>query len=150
MAVQILSMLVILAFGIPATISDIRTKQVSNLLSIGFTAASALVVVIAWLFFGSEPVAPLIAGAVALIIYILLYLAGRGSLGEADVKLAPGFGFLLGLISTTAVMNWLLITFLMAGAFALIALVFRRANLKDSFAFAPFMFLAAIMVSAVY
>jgi len=146
---QILSILVLLGFGIPIVLSDLRTKQVSNSLSVGFFLASATIAVFGLLTSELDIATPFISGAIALAVFLVLYLIGRGSLGEADVKLAPGFGLLLGTISVSAIVNWLLLTFLAAGAYAVIALILRKVGPKDFFAFAPSMFLAAITVFAV-
>lgn len=149
MTAQILSILVLLGFGIPVVLSDLRTKQVSNALSIGFFLASVTVVVFGLLTSELDIATPFISGAITLTVFLVLYLIGRGSLGEADVKLAPGFGLLLGTISLTAIVSWLLLTFLAAGAYAVVALILKKVGPKDFFAFAPFMFLAAITVFAV-
>ena len=149
MTAQILSILVLLGFGIPVVLSDLRTKQVSNALSIGFFLASVTVVVFGLLTSEIDIATPFISGAITLAVFLVLYLIGRGSLGEADVKLAPGFGLLLGTISLAAIVNWLLLTFLAAGAYAVVALILKKVGPKDFFAFAPFMFLAAITVFAV-
>lgn len=149
MTAQILSILVLLGFGIPVVLSDLRTRQVSNALGIGFFLASITVVVFGLLTSELDIATPFMSGAITLAVFLVLYLIGRGSLGEADVKLAPGFGLLLGTISLSAILNWLLLTFLAAGAYAVIALILRKVGPKDFFAFAPFMFLAAITVFAV-
>ena len=141
--------MVLLGFGIPVVLSDLRTKQVSNALSIGFFLASVTVVVFGLLTSEIDIATPFISGAITLAVFLVLYLIGRGSLGEADVKLAPGFGLLLGTISLAAIVNWLLLTFLAAGAYAVVALILKKVGPKDFFAFAPFMFLAAITVFAV-
>ena len=149
MSFELLALLLVVGFGVPAVISDLRTQTVSNPLTLGFSAAALLFVLGRSLLFGVDPVPALLVGLLASAIFLLLYFLGRGGLGEADVKLAPGFGLLIGALSLQVFMGWLLLCFLTGGLFAAFVLMTKRMGRKQSFAFAPFMFGAALMVLAV-
>lgn len=146
MTSELLAIGLLVAFGIPTVLSDLKSRTISNFLSLGFSAGSLLLVLVSWASLGVAPAPALVSGLIAGIVFLVLYLAGRGSLGEADVKLAPGFGMIMGGLGGPSLLWWLLGTFLGAGVFAAIGLMLRRLTLKQSFAFAPFMFTAAFLV----
>lgn len=147
---EFFALVLLVGFGIPAVISDVRTKTISNPLTLGFSTSSIAAVLLGWVIFKLDLGAAILGGIGALALFIVLYAASRGSLGEADVKLSVGFGCLMAAASTEVLLGWLLLTFLTAGAFASFMLLTRRMDKKSTFAFAPFMFGAAITLLAMH
>ena len=145
MITSLTALTLLVAFGVPVAVSDFRTKTVSNRLVMLFTLASFAGYGFLVLTRSIAVTPALFAAFLALGVFLLLYLVGRGGLGEADVKLAPAIGLLVALGSLQSVFTWLVVTFLLAGGFALVQLLRKRLGLQDTFAFAPHMFGAAII-----
>lgn len=143
---EIAAAVLMLLFGVPAVLSDLKTQTISNPLTLGFSAASLLLVIFGWLLLEVPVAGSLVGGLIGFGSYLVLYFAGRRILGEADVKLSLGFGLLLGASSLQAVVAWLLASFIFAGVYALVMLVSKKLTAKQSFAYAPFMFAAGLLV----
>jgi prepilin signal peptidase PulO-like enzyme (type II secretory pathway) len=149
MSFELIAAALIIGFGIPSIISDIRSQNIANGLTFGFSGAAIGAVLVGSLILDVNITAAVSGGVGAFVLYLALYFLSKGSLGEADVKLSLGFGFLLGAISIQMLMGWILLSFLIAGIFAGVALATRKMHRRQSFAYAPFMFSSAIMVLAV-
>ena len=137
---------ILIIFGIPVSLSDLKSKTIPNWLTGIFLIAS-----IGFGFWvslsGSTPILQLVISCVlSLSVYLVLYLLSRGSLGAADLKLAPGFGALLSVFPFIAVTWWILLTFVLAGIVSVILLATKRLGLKQEIAFAPFMFFAGVLI----
>jgi prepilin signal peptidase PulO-like enzyme (type II secretory pathway) len=141
------ALLFLVAFGIPVSYFDIKSKSIPNWLTalfllccLGFGAL--------WIQKGALKFPQAIWGClIASVIFFLLYFVSRGALGEADLKLAPGIGILMSVFSFTAAIWWILFAFILAGGFAAIMLLLRRLQPKQEFAFGPFMFLGALITT---
>jgi leader peptidase (prepilin peptidase)/N-methyltransferase len=81
--------------------------------------------------------------AVALAVFGLIYLLGRGALGLGDVKLEAAIGALLGYPAVLAAMFAGIMAGGIAAAFLLLS---RRAGRKDAFAYGPYLALGAWLV----
>ncbi|MCF8529571.1 MAG: A24 family peptidase [Aquiluna sp.] len=147
MDLSLIGTLIFIGFGVPISIIDARTRNIPNWLTLSFLVTATASVLISALFFDADPAGALLSSIACLLVFVLLYFLARGGFGEADVKLAPGFGMLLGASSFSAVTLWLLGTFIFAGIFAAVMLLTKKLNKKDEFAFAPFMFLSALSIS---
>lgn len=82
-----------------------------------------------------------IGGAVALVIFVLLQLLGRGALGTGDTKLALLIGLMRGF---PGVFDALLLGVLLGGLAAVVALLVFRRGRKEYIAYAPYLALGAI------
>ena len=100
---EIAAAVLMLLFGVPAVLSDLKTQTISNPLTLGFSAASLLLAIFGWLLLEVPVAGSLVGGLIGFGSYLVLYFAGRRSVGEADVKLSLGFGLLLGASSLQAV-----------------------------------------------
>lgn len=86
-------------------------------------------------------------GALNYCFYNCLYRASRGAIGFGDVRLA----FLIGIYShrftekISSIVAANLISWVCAGIMAVILRIWKRRNLEDRLAFAPFMFLGLII-----
>ena len=135
-------------FGARLSIVDFKSHRLPNQLVGWFIATQILIVaVISWMAsdldrFGT---ALGIAG-VTTIVYLLLYLVSRGSLGMGDVKFAFPLGLCVGWYSANQWLVAIFISFLLAGLVAVIGLVTKRITRKSRLAFGPYMFLGTFLV----
>lgn len=74
----------------------------------------------------------------SLILLIHLITKGQG-MGLGDVKLVLALGIWLNIWSG---LNWLILSFIIGGMFALVLLILKKVNLKTKIAFGPFLILA--------
>ena len=86
-----------------------------------------------------------IAG-ITTIVYLLLYLLSRGSLGLGDVKFAFPLGLCVGWYSANQWLLAIFVSFLIAGLVSVIGLVTKRITRKSRLAFGPYMFLGTFLV----
>ena len=135
-------------FGARLSIVDFKSHRLPNQLVGWFIATQILIVaVISWMAsdldrFGT---ALGIAG-VTTIVYLLLYLVSRGSLGMGDVKFAFPLGLCVGWYSSDQWLVAIFVSFLIAGVVAVIGLVTKRMTRKSRLAFGPYMFLGTFLV----
>jgi leader peptidase (prepilin peptidase)/N-methyltransferase len=66
-------------------------------------------------------------------------------MGSGDVTLGGFLGLFLGWNSFEAVLLGLLVAFLTAGVFALLAVLLRKAGRNTRFAFGPFLIVGALV-----
>jgi leader peptidase (prepilin peptidase) / N-methyltransferase len=85
-------------------------------------------IVIAWL-----------VGLIVFLIFYILALVSRGSLGGGDVKFAPSIAVFLALFDPWWGFLAPLIAFQLAAMAALVLLIFKKRKLTQSIAFAPFL-----------
>ena len=135
-------------FGARLSIIDFKSHRLPNRLVGWFVAVEILIMaVISWMAsdldrFGT---ALGIAG-VTTIVYLLLYLVSRGSLGMGDVKFAFPLGLCVGWYSANQWLVAIFVSFLIAGLVAVIGLVTKRMTRKSRLAFGPYMFLGTFLV----
>lgn len=84
-----------------------------------------------------------LAGLAAGAGFTLLALARSRAMGFGDVKLSVVLGLGTGWFGWEVLAQWVLLSFLLAGAFAVFMLITRRLGPRDSIAFGPWMILAA-------
>ena len=84
----------------------------------------------------------LLGGGVGLVVFFVLYIIGRGRLGAGDVKLAGVIGLMTGY---PAVWSALVGGVILGAVAALILLLTKRANLKTTMAYAPYLAVGAII-----
>lgn len=78
--------------------------------------------------------------------YLLLVLVHPAGMGLGDVKLALALGLVLGWFGGAATVLGAAAGFLLAGGYAAVLLVMRRAGRKDAIAHGPFMLAGALAV----
>jgi leader peptidase (prepilin peptidase)/N-methyltransferase len=111
---------------------DIATRRLPNVITLP-VAALALILRAAAERDALAEVA--IAGAVAFAAFLVIALVARGGFGLGDVKLAAMLGFLLGSEALAACA----IGILAGGAWAALLLATRRAGLRSTFAYGPYL-----------
>ena len=146
--ISFLPMIPLAYFGARLSIIDSKSHRLPNRLVGWFVAVEILIMgAIGWMTsdldrFGT---ALGIAG-VTTIVYLLLYLVSRGSLGMGDVKFAFPLGLCVGWYSANQWLVAIFVSFLIAGLVAVIGLVTKRMTRKSRLAFGPYMFLGTFLV----
>ena len=146
--ISFLPMIPLAYFGAQLSIIDFKSHRLPNKLVGWFTATEILIMaVISWMAsdFDRFGTALGIAG-VTTIVYLLLYLVSRGSLGMGDVKFAFPLGLCVGWYSSDQWLVAIFVSFLIAGVVAVIGLVTKRMTRKSRLAFGPYMFLGTFLV----
>ena len=138
MPINSVALLLIVGFGLPLSIIDIREHRLPNrwVFSMGLLACVALVVT-EWRW------SALIGAGAAFVGYVLLALLPGAGLGMGDVKLAPVLGGLMGAISVDALVYWLVSPFVLGASWGLLRVATGKASMKSAMAFGPFMFVGA-------
>lgn len=88
----------------------------------------------------------LICGVALWVFYFVLALLPSG-FGFGDVKLAGLLGLLLGWLSTSALVNGTLATFIVGGLVALTVIIARHGDRKSEFAYGPSMLVGAVLAA---
>lgn len=81
----------------------------------------------------------LLGGAILFSFYLLLHLIQPRGMGLGDVKLAGIMGLYLGYLSWSHLLLGTVAAFLLGGLASLVFIVLRRAGLKTSLAFGPYL-----------
>ena len=135
-------------FGARLSIIDFKSHRLPNRLVGWFVAVEILIMgITGWMAsdFARFGTALGIAG-VTTIVYLLLYLVSRGSLGMGDVKFAFPLGLCVGWYSSDQWLVAIFVSFFIAGVVAVIGLVTKRMTRKSRLAFGPYMFLGTFLV----
>jgi prepilin signal peptidase PulO-like enzyme (type II secretory pathway) len=132
--------LVATALLLTLSLVDLQTRRLPTLLVLAVLGCTVLQAL--WL--GKPTFGGAAAGmAVALAVFGLIYLLGRGALGLGDVKLEAALGALLGYPAVLAGMFAGIVAGGVAAAFLLLT---RHAGRKDTFAYSPYLALGAWLV----
>lgn len=85
-----------------------------------------------------------VGGLIALVVYFILAVVGRGGLGLGDVKLALILGMLCGWFSWTTLAIGLVAGFFIAAVWGIWLMVARGASRKDYIPLGPFLIVGAL------
>jgi leader peptidase (prepilin peptidase)/N-methyltransferase len=123
---------------------DVEHRLVLDVMTVPAAAAALL---ISFLPGAPDPLSALVGGAVGLGLFLLIAAFGRlirrGATGAGDVKLAGVIGLMTGF---PAVLQALLLGVVLGGIGALVLLATRRAHLRGTMAYAPYLAVAALVV----
>ena len=131
----------VVAIGAMMTIlvHDLREMMVPDLMS-NVLLVAAIVYALAVHY---DPLGLLYSAMVGFLPILALVIPSRGKwMGEGDIKIAGGLAILVGWPSAVAFM---VLTFLLGGAFGSIALMAQQVKLKTAVPFGPFLIIAAII-----
>jgi leader peptidase (prepilin peptidase)/N-methyltransferase len=117
---------------------DILTRRILNLVLL---PASVVIIAVRVVFAPGALVESLVAGAVALTVFLALALASRDGIGMGDVKLAGFLGLLLG----RAVLGALIAGCVAGGIAAVLLLATRSAERRSTFAYGPYLALGGAL-----
>lgn len=115
-----------------ATISDIRTREVSDVFSVG-------ILLTAFLNFNIENLIGLVIPALCLAIAVLC-----GGFGGADVKIIAALSVVMGLEGSVLLVLIALISMMLFHAFAWIIQKLRKKSAAKSYPFVPFIFIGYV------
>lgn len=90
----------------------------------------------------------LFGGAILFGAYLMLHLAVPAGMGLGDVKLAAVLGLYLGFMSWSHLLMATVLAFILGAVWSALLLITRRATLRTSVAFGPFMLLGAAVALA--
>ena len=143
--IMLLYILVIL-FGYIASVIDIKTKKIPNSLILAMFGAWVLAMV-PKLFVDTEAALSLLfesvlGFAVSGALFLLVYLISKKGLGGGDVKLIAVLGLYIGL---AGVLPAMLFGSIIAALTALVLLLMKRINKKDSIPLAPFLYVGTLI-----
>jgi len=94
----------------------------------------------------ADRVLMVLAGATAFTVaMVVLFVIGRGSLGEGDVRIAPLLGSFLGYWSPGLVLPALLVASLVAAVVGLVLAVVKRTGRSTTLPFGPFLALGTVV-----
>ena len=142
--IEMLKILIILFFGIPLSIGDIKTQRVPLALTIP-ALGSALLYQVGFNTHSLIEIIPvLVSGLAGFFIFFFLHLFTKGGVGLGDGLISAFLAVLLGFL------GWItaLLTASLSALLILLSLLFqKKVDRKTPFPFAPFLFLGGTLVS---
>ncbi|WP_102161436.1 prepilin peptidase [Zhihengliuella halotolerans] len=146
-----LVVVVFVFLGTRLAIIDARTHRLPNRIVGPWYLVAAALMGSAALFAGqgSDAWRMLAGGAILFGVYLVLHLIQPKGMGMGDVKLAGVLGMHLGLASWQHLLLGTFASFLLGGLYAMVLVLTKKANLKSSIPFGPFMIVgtaAALLV----
>jgi len=137
-------------FGARLSIVDFKSHRLPNQLVGWFTATQILIMgITGWMASDFDRFGTALGiAAVTTIVYLLLYLLSRGSLGLGDVKFAFPLGLTVGWYAPELWLMAIFSSFSCAGVVALIGIAAKRITRNSPIAFGPYMFLGSLFVIA--
>ena len=115
-----------------ATLSDIRTREVSDIFSVG-------ILLTAFLNFNIENLIGLVIPSLCLVIAVIC-----GGFGGADVKIIAALSVVIGLEGSVLLVLIALISMLLFHAFARVIRKLRKKSAAKSYPFVPFIFIGYV------
>jgi leader peptidase (prepilin peptidase)/N-methyltransferase len=124
----------LIVFGIPLTIFDLRWRRLPNLLTASFAATGLLV--------STDHAVAFMMMAMCAVVFGAISVTGIG-FGMGDSKLIVGIAaWSLDWRELLACLQW---SFALAGLFAVVAVVLRKLRMRDSLPLGPFLLLGTLV-----
>lgn len=133
---------ILIAFLIPASIMDIRNKEIS---AFSFLAGIILGIINS-ICFEEKDILMLITGMIPGIVLVLAYFLFRGSIGFGDCVAVLFVGSVLWIKYT---LGALLYAFIIAAVFGLVMVAFKKMTGKSTMPFLPFLSLGVTICAIV-
>ena len=142
---ELLPLVVLLLFGLWLSIIDIRSHRLPNKVVAAMTRVSISIQALIALTQSQldRLIAALTTALVTTLVYFLLYVCSRGSMGMGDVKFAFPLGLAIGWYNPEQWLPAIFITFCLAGLVALTGIALKRTSWKSALALGPYMFIAS-------
>jgi leader peptidase (prepilin peptidase)/N-methyltransferase len=142
-----LAWLVFFGFAIPLAVTDARQHRLPNRILLLAIPAGLLVLTLTVAVAGDWPalVPILVGGAGTFLGLLVLALISRGALGMGDVKLGLFTGAYLGWIGWGAILWGTVLGLVLAGCYATVLLLLRRAHRQTPIPLGPFL-LSAVAI----
>ncbi|MGL3806289.1 prepilin peptidase [Paeniglutamicibacter sp. R2-26] len=153
-AAGILSALAALLFMVNAvrlSAIDVRSHRLPNRILWPWFLSAVVLLGAAALLAGDPAMLlrTLLGGVVLCAGYLVLHLIAPAGMGLGDVKLAAVLGLYLGFVSYSHLLMATALAFILGALWSSVLLLARRATLRSSVAFGPFMLLGAAFSLAV-
>ena len=143
---SLLLSLLLLAFGLIASVIDIKTKTIPNKLVLLMLSAWLVVMIPMVIFRTSEATVLLkdsaLGFALAGGLFLLVYIISKKGLGGGDVKFMAVCGLYLGLYYVVPV---IFIGSILAGLTGLTMLLLKKMKRKDTLPLAPFLYVGILL-----
>ncbi|MGP5071928.1 prepilin peptidase [Arthrobacter rhombi] len=148
----VLALLLFVINGARLTWIDARTHLLPNRIILPWYVFALVLLGAALLLAGDGAglLRTFLGGAILFSFYLLLHMVQPRGMGLGDVKLAGIMGLYLGYLSWSHLLWGTVATFLLGGLASLVFIILRRAGLKTSLAFDPYLVigtLAALFVA---
>ena len=148
---EFLPLVVLILFGLWLSIIDIRSHRLPNQVVAAMTLVSISVQALIALTQSQldRLIAALATALVTTLVYLLLYVCSRGSMGVGDVKFAFPLGLAIGWYNPEQWLPAIFITFCLAGLVAITGIALKRTSWKSTLALGPYMFAASGFVCVI-
>ena len=142
---EFLPLVVLILFGLWLSIIDIRSHRLPNQVVAAMTLVSISVQALIALTQSQldRLIAALATALVTTLVYLLLYVCSRGSMGVGDVKFAFPLGLAIGWYNHEQWLSAIFLTFCFAGLVAITGIALKRTSWKSTLALGPYMFAAS-------
>lgn len=136
----------LLVFGYAAMLNDIRVKKVPNRLVL-LMIFCWIVILVPQLFTRKQEAAALlvsggIGGALAGVMFLIVYLISRKGLGGGDVKFMAAAGLYLGF---SGVLPAMLVGSLIAGGTGIVLILVKKMDKKGTIPLIPFLYIGIVL-----
>lgn len=142
---EILPLAVLILFGLWLSIIDIRSHRLPNQIvgAMALLLISVQAVIALTQSQLDRLVTALIIALATTLVYLLLYIVSRGSMGMGDVKFAFPLGLVIGWYNPEQWLPAIFLTFCLAGLVAMAGIALKRTSWKSTLALGPYMFAAS-------
>lgn len=139
--------MMIIAFGYVAAVCDLKTKRVPNILVL--TMLGSWVITMTSYLFWDINIAPIFLRDAAFgflaggLLFMLIYIVSRKSLGGGDVKFMASAGLYIGFDNTLEAMFY---GWVFAGFTALTLMLLKKSGRQDAMPLIPFLYFGILLV----
>lgn len=148
---EILPLAVFILFGLWLSIIDIRLHRLPNqivgAMALLLISVQAVIALTQSQF--DRLIAALATALTTTLVYVVLYMCSRGSMGMGDVKFAFPLGLAIGWHNPEQWLSAIFLTFCLAGIVALTGIALKRTSWKSALALGPYMFIASGFVCVI-
>lgn len=125
---------------------DQGSKKIPNEAVLFLFFARTLILLLECLFYRDYWISILESASMGFLLsggmFLLCFLISKGAIGAGDVKLVAALGYYLGM---GAVFTAIFLTVVVAAAYGMIALLLKKASLKQEIPFAPFILAGTVI-----
>lgn len=121
------------------SLEDIKSKQITLMVTLG----SALAGLVCHLIYQSHSIYSMLGGMVFGGLILLFSVLSKGKIGQGDGIIFMLTGLYLGVEKNIALM---LLSFVLAGCWAFMAILFWHRDKKEKIPFIPFLFVAYLLI----
>lgn len=137
--------MVFIGFGTRLSVIDLKVHRLPNQIVAWFTATQIATLIALSLDDINDLKLPLLVAIGTSVIYSILFVLSRGSLGMGDVKFAFPLGLTVGWYASELWLVAILGSFLSAGVVALVGIIAKRMDRESKLALGPYMFLSTLL-----